>query len=70
MKVYEIELRISWLGGIATVIADTKEEALQLCRDYYYKTQEYQEFNNEFGWEIINEKPLVKGVVQFWDGDY
>ena len=65
MKVYEFQLMLSWLGGIATVIADNKEEAIELLAIEAIK----------LGWKELKyydivEKQLQKGVIQFWDGDY
>lgn len=73
MKVYTISLDMNYLGGNATVIANSPEEAVALAKKHYeelpsdYPDEKKPAFNHVL---VSEGKEIEVGVVQFWDGDY
>lgn len=61
MKVFEVRYDGLWLGGKAIVIAETKEEAIELVRNHS-STISFEDVR-------VNELPST-GVVHNDNGDY
>lgn len=61
MKVFEVRYDGLWLGGKAIVIAETKEEAIELVRNHS-STISFEDV-------MVNELPST-GVVHNDNGDY
>lgn len=71
LKAYVIHFKGCWVGGVSVVMANNKNEAIQLLRDALMSDEDANEKAREIYEETVREFELNKPSIVLYDnGDY